>query len=196
MTATLKRCDVTGGVATGVKVALLLSATLLILSSCFSFAGKKKTAPKAKLDASDIRVGMSHAGFSTIFPAYDIPRNGQWNRSGQVAGLKGEWTYSFYQGRLSWFLFSSSENKVNDTSFQRFLKATRAAIKDYTERYGKPRQEVAGVLQFRDPHQGYPGYPVLKAEWRPGSESLLLDFSVLGRKHGHPKLLFTIEGRR
>lgn len=175
---------------------LLLAAILAALAGCSADSGSKAEKPPAGLTTADIAVGMSARNFGSIFPGATIPASGQWARPDEIHGLRGQWTYSFDRSRLSWFVFNSYEPNVTAATFSRYLEATRKTIADLTRNYGRPADTVRGVLIFKNPADGYPGYPVLKASWNTGSEQLRVDYSVLGSGQEHAQLLFTVEYRR
>lgn len=178
------------------KVAIVLTMAVLSLSACFGSDPKKDPKPSPFLTTADITVGMSQQDFTSIFDGLTIPASDQWTRPGVIEGLRGEWTYSFHERRLSWFIFNSYEPAVNATTFREYLEAAQKTVASYTLQYGKPDQVIRGILQFKDPREGYPGYPVLKASWRTEHESLQVDYSVLGGAGESPQLLFTVEARK
>jgi hypothetical protein len=174
---------------------IVLSASLLTLSACLDPQNKEAPPSTIPPTTADIAVGMSARSFASIFPGAKIPANGQWIRSDESHGLRGEWTYSFYAKRLSWFVFNSFESSVTVNTFRRYLRATQSTVADFTTKYGSPLQATRGVLEFKDPRLGYPGYPVLKASWNTGSEKIRVDYSVLGNTNEKAQLLFTISVR-
>lgn len=179
-----------------VTIAAVLAMSLLTLSGCFDSSKKTDPAQPKAITTADIAVGMDSTAFASLFPGAIIPPNGQWTRPDEIHGLRGEWTYSFYHHRLSWFVFNSYDSILSPTTFRQYLAATRLAIQDYTNRYGSPSQLMTGVLVFENPNHGYPGYPVLQASWNSGTENLRIEYSVLGGAREEPQLLFTIEVRR
>ncbi len=178
------------------RILTALAVTVAVVSACFGSHENRDPAVPTNLSTADIAVGMSVRDFGAIFPGAKIPATGQWTRPDEIHGLRGEWTYSFYRNRLSWFVFNSYESNVTVTTFREYLDATRKAIDSFTQDYGRPSETVRGVLEFKDPRAGYPGYPVLKASWSTGSENLRIDYSVLGNTQERPQLLFTVEVRR
>lgn len=178
------------------KVVIVLATAVLSLSACFNSDAKKDPKPSKFLTPADITIGMSQEDFSSIFDGLTIPANDQWTRPGEIQGLRGEWTYSFHDGHLSWFIFNSYGSEVDARTFRQYLEATQKTVASYTLKYGEPGQLIRGVREFKDPREGYPGYPVLKASWRTGDESLQVDYSVLGNDGENPQLLFTVEARR
>lgn len=177
-------------------ILLVFAASLVTLAGCFAARGAKSAKVPPHLAISDIAVGMSVQDFGSIFPGAVIPVSGQWSRPDEIHGLRGQWTYSFNRSHLSWFIFNSYEPYVTVDTFRRYLDATRKTITSFTDIYGRPDEIVRGVLVFKNPADGYPGYPVLKASWNTGSENLRVDYSVLGNGQEHSQLLFTVEYRR
>lgn len=175
---------------------LVLAASLAALAGCSADRGAEAAKAPSHLTTADIAVGMTVKDFGSIFPGASIPTSGQWLRPDEIHGLRGQWTYSFDRNRLSWFVFNSYEPNVTAATFRRYLEATRKTIADFTQSYGRPDTVVRGVLVFKNPADGYPGYPVLKANWNTGSEQLRVDYSVLGSGQDHARLLFTVEFRR
>lgn len=178
------------------KVAALLALSLVALSGCFEKRDQSPPAGSKHLTPSDIIVGMGSQSFASIFPGAKIPNNGEWTRPDEIHGLRGEWTYSFNAKHLSWFVFNSYESNVTANTFKQYLDATRLALADFTKAYGTPRQSIRGILEFKDPRQGYPGYPVLKASWSTNKEKIRLDYSVLGNAQERAQLLFAVEYRK
>lgn len=178
------------------SIVLVLAAALAALAGCSADKGAKAVKPPAGLTAADIAVGMSSRDFGAVFPGATIPSSGQWVRPDEIHGLRGKWTYSFDRSRLTWFVFNSYEQNVTAATFRQYLEATRKTITDFTQSHGRPADTVRGVLVFKNPADGYPGYPVLKASWDTGSEKLRVDYSVLGSGQEHAQLLFTVEYRR
>lgn len=178
------------------RLLALLSIAAVALSGCFATPANTTPRPGKSLTTVDIAVGMSSADFASIFPGATIPANGLWHRPDEIHGLRGEWTYSFYRKHLSWFVFNSYEANVTINTFREYLDATRKTLDSFTQDYGKPSAVVRGVLVFKDPREGYPGYPVLKANWKTGTENLRIDYSVLGNNTERPQLLFTVEVRK
>lgn len=178
------------------RVVVLLVTAAVVLSACFGANAKKDPKPAKYLTASDIEVGMSLEDFRAIFSEFSVPSDEQWTRPGEIQGLRGEWTYSFRDHHLSWFIFNSYSSEVNAGNFKAYMDATQKTVASYSRRYGKPDQVVRGVLQFKDPREGYPGYPVLRASWKMRNENLQVDYLVLGNTGERPQLLFTVEARR
>jgi len=183
----LKRSSEVGLAAIGI-IALLLAA-------CDSRNAPKNGRPKA-LTTDSIAIGMSLAEFYEIFPQARLSSDGEWSRPDELFGLRGDWTYSFYHKRLGWYLFNSYQPHVDRTNFDLYLTATRNAIKAYTDQFGEPAQVVDGILEFKNPSQGYSGYPVLKASWRTKKQMLRVDFTLLGSAGEQYQFLFTVEVSR
>ncbi len=158
--------------------------------------GAPKTVPGKPPTLADVAVGMPYESFHSIFPQAKLTPDDEWSTPGELYGLEGDWTYSFDGRTLSWFIFNSYESSVNQVNFNVYLDATRRAIADYTSRFGEPAQVENGVTEFRDPAQGYSGYPVLKASWVAAKEKININFSLLGSGEGDSQFLFTIETRR
>ena len=178
------------------KVGALLTLSLVVLTGCFEKRDQSPPTGAKPLTVSDVVVGMSSQAFSSIFPGTKIPSNGEWTRPDEIHGLRGEWTYSFNAKHLSWFVFNSYESNVTVNTFRQYLDATKLAVADFTKTYGTPQQSIRGILQFKDPRQGYPGYPVLKASWSTANEKIRLDYSVLGNAQERAQLLFAVEYRK
>lgn len=178
------------------KGAALLALSLVALSGCFENRNQGSPAGSKHLSTSDIVVGMSSQSFASIFPGAKIPNNGEWTRPDEIHGLRGEWTYSFNAKHLSWFVFNSYESNVTANTFKQYLDATRLVMADFSKTYGAPEQSIRGILEFKDPREGYPGYPVLKASWSTSKEKIRLDYSVLGNAQERAQLLFAVEYRK
>lgn len=174
----------------------IMAASLIALTGCFESRSHASPPTAKPLTTEDIAVGMTTRAFASIFPGAKIPVSGQWIRPDEIHGLRGEWTYSFDAKKLSWFVFNSYEATVNANTFRQYLDATRLTIAGYTTRYGNPSQTVRGVLEFKDPKRGYPGYPVLKSSWNTGTQEIRVDYSVLGNNREKAQLLFAVEVRK
>jgi len=183
----LKRSSEVGLAAIGV-IAFFFAA-------CDSRSADKGDHAKT-LTADNIAIGMSLADFHAIFPQARLSSDGEWSRPDELFGLRGDWTYSFYHKRLGWYLFNSYQSQVDKANFDLYLTATRNAVKAYTDRLGEPAQVVDGILDFKNPAQGYSGYPVLKALWKAKDRTLRVDFTLLGSAGEQYQFLFTVEVSR
>lgn len=179
-----------------IGLTITVCASILAFAGCFQSHTPKDPVGRKGLTPADVAVGMTSQDFGSIFSGVKISANGEWTRPAEIHGLRGHWTYSFYKGKLSWFVFNSYDSTVNANTFRQYLEATQLSFKDYTETLGKPTQLVSGVLEFKNPRDGYPGYPVLTASWQTETENLRIEYSVLSSGREHAQLLFTVEVKR
>lgn len=194
MMAALKRDPETLKPSSVVGLAVM-GILLLLLAACDSRDAHKNSHAKT-LTTDNIAIGMSLDDFYDIFPQARLSADGEWSRPDELFGLRGDWTYSFYHKRLSWYLFNSYQSHVDQPNFDLYLTATRNAIKGYTDSLGEPTQVVDGILEFKNPAQGYSGYPVLKALWKSKERTLRVDFALLGSAGEQYQFLFTVEMSR
>lgn len=150
----------------------------------------------ADVPETDIHIGMSVANFRKIHPEAEIRSSGQFRKRETVKGLDGNWTFSFLDKELSWFVFNAYEEKVNPENFQAIYESAQALIGRYTEVYGSPAGTAEGITHFADPAKAlHEGYEVISAEWRMGSEYLAVRFNFIGDRSKYA-FLVTVEGKR
>jgi hypothetical protein len=143
-----------------------------------------------------VKVGLSLDSVKKIYP-YAVESKYQntiiLTINETIHGLTDSWTFNFERDTLRSMMFHKYINELNEANFEKCLKATKAIIKDYTEWFGDPDEEITGTLKFIDPHKKlHYGYDVLEARWKNvGGQKMKVEFTFMGGK-GQYNLLVVI----
>jgi hypothetical protein len=174
----------------------ILSILIFSISLPMSCTNETTTPPQEitrGLTVKDVSIGMQTPAFLSIFPEAGLSKDFQWKRNTVLHDLEGEWTYTFGQNNLSWYVFNSYQTP-SEENFNRALSATRQIISHYSEQYGTPLTIQEGILEYRDPAVDYHwGYNVLNASWSHNGETIRVGFSFLGGEQEKYQFLVTIE---
>ena len=155
-----------------------------VLNVSFSGVGKHGSIPGQKWHP-----GMSAAAFAELerklLPC-GLAEKGQWGFKALLHGVKGEWTYSFDEGRLGWYGFSkywSEADEITAENFDKGLATARSLIASYTKMLGKPQSLKERNTQFKDPTKiRHWGYDVIEARWVSPQGKLTVSFDFHGGK--------------
>ena len=168
----------------------------LISASCTDESGSGSPAPGA-ISKGQILPGININQLKSIYPQVSVDSLGQVQIEDQIAGLDGEWTYTFSDGILSWATFDALYSDINENTFYFCRNATLAIIEEYTDKLGvEPRMEK-GIQVYKDPSvQPHWGYPVIKADWEEESISRSVHFVFQGGKGERFSFRVSIELRK
>jgi hypothetical protein len=101
-----------------------------------------------------------------------------------IHGLSDSWTFNFEKDTLRSMMFHKYIPELSEANFNKCLKATKEIIKDYTEWFGEPDEEITGTMKYIDPHKKlHYGYDVLEARWKNvGGQKMKVEFTFMGGK--------------
>jgi hypothetical protein len=133
------------------------------------------------------RIGMTLEEVAKLFPNAEETRHERTitiTYPDTLHGLADRWGFNFEGGKLRSMMFHKYISELNETNFNKCLKATKAIIADYTEWYGEPDSVTTGKTKFVDPYKKkHWGYDVLEARWSNVSgEKMKVEFTFLGGK--------------
>ncbi|MBN2693776.1 hypothetical protein JXR93_03855 [bacterium] len=159
----------------------------------FYHSFKIKYSPNAKTESNNgekigkIYIGMDIDSFAKVFPSLfqeNIGLTGQWSRKDEIYELKGDWSYRFENGKLTWIHFATYIDDVNENSFNKSLSSTNKIITNYIKQYGKPDEVIVGKTKFIDPFkEKHWGYGVKEVRWKNvNGMKIKIEFSFMGVK--------------
>jgi len=115
-------------------------------------------------------IGMDVNVFKKVFPylfPVGVNLNGQWYREQDLYDLKGNWSYTFKDGKLNWVHYQKYIGELDEKNFRVCLFATRQLINDFSIVYGKPDTIITGdtTNHISNLGRGHIGYGVMEARW-------------------------------
>ena len=130
-----------------------------------------------------IAPGISLNQLKTVYPQATPDSHGQVRIKDTIAGLDGEWTFSFSGSVLSWATFDALYTDINENTFYLCRNATMEIIDSNTAEIGTPPRIEKGIQVFKDPSlQPHWGYSVIRAEWKDAGISKIIQFVFQGGK--------------
>lgn len=109
--------------------------------------------------------------------------NKQYTKQQNLSGISGQWTYSFSNGHLDWFLYDSYCDEISRENFEKYLELTKRIIDDFKTIYGEPDAFEFDNKNYKDPYtQRHWGYDVMTAVWRTENTDFRVLFTFKGGK--------------
>ncbi len=151
------------------------------------YSSNTKTEDNSSEKIGRFYIGMDIDSFAKAYPSLfknSIGLTGQWGRSEDIYGLKGNWSYRFENGKLTWIHFAKYIDEVNEENFNKCLSATNKIIIDYIKQYGKPDEVISGKTKFIDPSkERHWGYGVKEVRWKNvNGMKIKIEFTFMGGK--------------
>ena len=165
---------------------LIIFLPILILITVISSCSNKSDSKNETENITNVYIGMTIEDFKKLYPTV-IPENsgndGQWQKSENLYGLNGQWSYTFKDGKLDWFLYSNYIDEITEENFLLSLKATEKLIAEYKKIFGDPIEENKYTTEFKDPFEEHHwGYDVLEAFWTTDKMTIEIEFTFFGGK--------------
>ena len=164
------------------KKIIIYTIIFLLFNSCFLKTNKNQTI----MDKKKIYVGMNFSDFKEQNPAIigeETNQNRQYSFDEEFYGLKGDWSYDFKDGMLTWFIWDNYEEDITQENFDLTLAATLKLIEDYKKIYGEPEKYEEVDLTFKDPYkERHWGYDVIYAIWTTENMKIRIIFNFMGGK--------------
>lgn len=164
---------------------------LFIFLSC-----NQNYSQNTKIMKKSVYIGMSQSEFLEIYSNLDKTNttpDKQWTIKETIYSLNGEWTYSFKNNKLDWYVWDYYDEDITEEKFNKCLNTTKKIFDKNSQLLGKPTKSEDFEMNYKDPYkQRHWGYEVCAALWKTEKEQLKVSFEFLGGK-GMYQYLIKIE---